>query len=164
MPEIQPAAERYATVKANIQTTSFLIALLLAGCVSPRQSEAEKHKAAAAPPPPQPAPMPPPLAFQEEAPKARQEADEGASGPYTAEELAADEANIPKYALNLRVGMTVEQAGAVFRPHPLKLESTASGENGSISVYRTLIISNQPEIWLTFYSGSLQSWATVAKR
>jgi hypothetical protein len=107
--------------------------------------------------------MPPPLSFQGEAPQAHQDVVESAAGPLSAEQLAADEANLPKYALNLRVGMTLEQASAVFRPHPLRIESTASGENGSISIYRTLVISNAPEIWLTFFSGSLQSWATVAR-
>jgi hypothetical protein len=163
MPEIQAASERIATLKTNTLATSFLFALLLAGCVSPHQSDAERHKAAALPPPQQPAPMPPPLSFRGETPQTHQEVVESAASPLSAEQLAADEANLPKYALNLRVGMTLEQASAVFRPHPLKIESTASRENGSIAIYRTLVISNMPEIRLTFYSGSLQSWATVAK-
>jgi hypothetical protein len=151
-------------VKNIIPASSLAIALLVAGCVGPRQPAAEKHKAPAAPtPPPQPAPMPPPLAFQGD-PSPPSQATESASSPLSAEALVADEANIPKYALNLKVGMTVEQAGAVFRPHPLKLESTASGANGSVAIYRTLVISDQPEIWLTFFSGSLQSWAAVTKR
>jgi hypothetical protein len=161
--EIRSAIERISILKADTLTTSFLFGLLLAGCVSPRPSDAERHKAAATPPPQQPAPMPPPLSFQGEAPQTHQELVESAVSPLSAEQVAADETNLPKYALNLRVGMTLEQASAVFRPHPLKIESTASGENGSISIYRTLVISNRPEIWLTFYSGSLQSWATVAK-
>ena len=163
MPKIQPASERITIVNTNTQAARLLFTLLLAGCVSPHQSDTERHKAAELSAPQQPAPMPPPLSFQGEAPQARLEVVESAASPLSAEQLAADEANLPKYALNLKVGMTLEQASAVFRPHPLKIESIASGENGTISIYRTLVISNVPAIRLTFYSGSLQSWATVAK-
>ncbi len=141
---------------------ALLAAVLLGGCASPRASAAAKHKqATAAAEPASPPPPPPPLMFQGEAPPAG--GAERAASPLSAEELAADEANVAGYALNLRVGMTLDQARAVFRGHPLKLESEAKGANGGISVYRTLMVSEHPEVWLTFYSDSLQSWTTVAK-
>ena len=136
--------------------------MLLSGCGSPRGSFADRHKPTPTPTP-APAPQPPPLNIQGDGALSQDAVPGSAPRPLTAEEVVADEVNVPSEAQGLKVGMTLGEARAVFLPHPLKLESRAEGPHGTVSVYRTLLVSRAPEVWLTFFGDSLQSWTVVAR-